>query len=262
MLASLLSISQWKEAFAAGSSYAVRDLVEYNGALYFAFADHAPHAVTPDADPAHFERLSLIPNQRLLLSDDFNDRGGPLAGRDVGPIKWTASGPAFATAIVDAARGYATADGNAYFMLLDIPGRISEFSVDYFKDAPAGTETLATTALSTNNFLGNNTIMWHANWSDRGVGNVGIWKNGLANQNPQNRFFYRTDVKLVAGQQFRLTVRPRGTFSFGYVDGALAFISIADDNSLAADAKAIYVQNHVVISGVEQHRYVELFVAD
>ncbi|UIP07823.1 hypothetical protein LY632_05330 [Erythrobacter sp. SDW2] len=262
VLASLLSISQWKELFADSASYAERDLVEYNGALYFAFAAHAPHGVTPDADPAHFERLDLIPNQRLLLQDDFSTDGGPLAGRSVGPIKWVVSGPAFATALVDAARGYATADGNAYFMLLDIPGQISEFTADYFRDAPAGTSTLATISLSTNNFLGSGTIMWHANWSDTGVGNVRIWKDGQANLDPGNRFFYRTDVKLSAGREYRLTVRPRGAFAFGYVDSALAFISIADDNRIAAEAKALYVQNHVAVHGAEQHRYVELHVAN
>jgi hypothetical protein len=205
--------------------------------------------------------IPLIMKEAVAFDDDFTANAGAAQNRLAGAsaLHWKLTGSGFTDAVV--AGGYMTSDKNTYYCVAGMPG-ISEVGVIVRGMA---TPFLATVAISPSSPFDTNIFngMWHTNWYydgphyssasvDSKYWNVGDTISTGAST-PSYRFLHITPFELEAGRPYELVEKVRGSWLFGYLDGALAFVQLADKiGELAGNGhgQSIFVQNHT-LSGSE-----------
>ena len=262
VLADLAALGRWAGAYDPENAYCAGDIVRQGDAFFYAVDAVAPAKGATPQERREFAPIPLIEGEKRTFLDDFADRPGRLAGRTTDGLRWRVSGKGARHARVTP-QGYATSAGNSYFILRGLAAPISEFSVDYSgRSEDLFGPALATTALSPDGFANKRFAnMWHGNWSTRHVGSILIWRDPEVSQQPDYRFAWNSGATLEQGKRHRLTLRPRGTFMFGYLDGVLAFVTLGEDNLMAAKATGFYIQNHASELGTERHYRVEVKTA-
>lgn len=253
----LLAGAAYRGQWVAPMACKAWDLV-LNAGKFYLFTGASTGALAPGNDAACVE-VPLYPRRCYAVDDDFNSTPGAANNRATPQgYAWTTGGAGYLNAVVTG--GYMTSQDNTYFRVLGIQGRLVEFESVYECANPVITHTMA---LSPTNFVNQFEEMWHINWTQDGVGYVTYWHAGLTGQQPVMRLSWGTNKKLQQNVAHKCTVRVRGKVCLGYLDGELAFVHVHDlVETLAANANAIYIQNHTNVLGAEKQHAVRLLVAE
>jgi hypothetical protein len=239
VLRDLAGIGVWRGGYRPGVRYRIGDIVVQGDVYFFAWRDDAVLG-------RGFEPLPLVEGEELAFEEDFDGPPGPLATGEpiAGRYAWSLTGAGHANAM--RGRGYLTSAGNTYFVVNDLPRRISEFGSIVRIAHP---DSVATMALQRFGFG----EMWHVNFGVRGAGDTTYWRAGRAGIRPEFRFAWNSGRRLEVGRSEVLLLRVRGNFVFGYVGGELAFVQMSPlIGEIAGQASSVYVQNHAELPNVER----------
>ena len=244
VLDDLIDRGRYTGDYSAGQSYAIGDVTLYGQSIYFCYADTDASGNSPSEDSAHFDLLPLVDGETFAVDDHFDYSPGPLRGREtVEGFVWGTTGTGYLNAYVDP-NGFLTSSENTYYLLRYLPGPITEFGTVQSTASPL-LSRVATMTISPNNLENNFAEMWHVNWFDNGVGQSLYWHDGAVAVPATYKFKYNAGLVYAPGSPHELVLKIRGKFLFGYLDGQLAFIELADMfETLTAGANAVYTQNH------------------
>ena len=240
--------ARYRGDFVQDRPYAARDLVRVVDRYWF-YVTSSAGSTKPELDAAA-EELPVFDRECYIVNDDFEANPGAVAGRYTPEgYVWSVSGAGFTNAVVGS--GYMTSAQNTYFVLANLDGPVTEFGSRFLQTSSPLTHTMA---MSPNNLAGGFSEMWHTNWTEGALGADTWWSGGLSGQQPVYKFRYTAGLVLTPNVQQECVIKVRGKWQFGYLNGALAFVSLADlIGTLAAPCNAVYVQNHVATLGAEQH---------
>ena len=248
--------------FVLGTTYSSKSIVRVGNRYWFYFAT-STGAVLPALDTAAADELPLFDSQCYIVDDDFTTNTGAAHNRYTpAGYRWNVTGTGYLSGTV--ASGYMTAAQNTYFQLLYLAAPITEFGSRVLYTTQPMTHTMS---ISPNN-LGPGVFneMWHTNfYGDVGGSSVGVnyWHDGVLGGVPTYKYSYSTSFQFTINVEHDCVIKLRGRFAFGYFDGVLVFIHLADlIETLTATANSVYVQNHFATAGIEQHHRVWVKVAE
>lgn len=248
--------------FVLGTTYRSQSIVRVGNRYWFYFAT-STGAVLPALDTAAADELPLFDSQCYIVDDDFTTNTGAAHNRYTpAGYRWNVTGAGYLSGTV--ASGYMTAAQNTYFELLDLASPITEFGTTVLYTQQPITHTMS---ISPNN-LGPGVFneMWHTNfYGDVGSSSVGVtyWHDGVLGGVPTYKYSYSISFPFTINVEHDYVIKLRGRFAFGYFDGVLVFIHLADlIETLTATANSVYVQNHFATAGIEQHHRVWIKVAE
>jgi len=248
--------------FVLGTTYRSQSIVRVGSRYWFYFAT-STGAVLPALDTLSADELPIFDSECYIVDDDFTTNTGAAHNRYTpAGYRWNVTGTGYLSATV--ASGYMTAAQNTYFELLDLASPITEFGTTVLYTQQPITHTMS---ISPNN-LGPGVFneMWHTNfYGDTGSGSVGVtyWHDGVLGGVPIYKYIYSVSFPFTINVEHDYVIKLRGKFAFGYFDGVLVFIHLADlIETLTATANSVYVQNHFATAGIEQHHRVWIKVAE
>lgn len=249
--------------FVLGTTYRSQSIVRVGSRYWFYFAT-STGAVLPALDTLSADELPIFDSECYIVDDDFTTNTGAAHNRYTPEgYRWNVTGTGYLSATV--ASGYMTAAQNTYFQLLDLASPITEFGTTVLYTQQPITHTMS---ISPNN-LGPGVFneMWHVNFygDTGGGGSVGVnyWHDGVLGGVATYKYAYSGSFPFTINVEHDYVIKLRGKFAFGYFDGVLVFIHLADlIETLTATANSVYVQNHHATAGIEQHHGVWIKVAE
>jgi hypothetical protein len=260
VLADMISIGRDMGTYAHGA-YLNRDVTIYNGGYYVCHTS-GTSASNPDVNTAMFVYLPLATAESTFLDDPFSANAGAVDGRLTPQGQaWATEGEGAASAVV--ASGYMTSALNTYFILRDLSEQISEITTTVTWPGGIGSNTNTLSISPNADLLASGVAgedMWHENWGGLAVGGGGSaswWYNGDDAQAWDGGKLNASFGLVVPNDAnpHTFTVKLRGEFLFGYLDGVLAFIRCDDliATLCGSNAVSLYVQNHSADLGTERH---------
>lgn len=251
--------ASWRGEWRPDDVYSRGHLVRV-GVLTFAlcYLDISRSMVSPRDDVDHWSIIELVPRQRSVAKDNFTTNPGPAKGRPVAGsdgLAFDVGGQAQVDGTVIVANGYMTANKNAYYFINNLPAGLSEFLVRTRLTAPIGLVTMAISPIANFSAEPNFGSMIHVNITQSELDQTTYWdkETGAAGLPLVYKYRWRrSGGALLQAIPQEYTLKIRGSFIFGYVDGLLSFVMLSDMiGKLAGNGRArgIFIQNHDQTTG-------------